>query len=140
MRDLIAEGARGQRMAEFWDLFSDGGLRLQRCGECTLVRYPPALNCPRCGSSDADWVDLDRRGRLRAWTVTHAAAAERLPSRLHAEVPYVLGLVQVTGLADYLVPARVRVDDPAALRVGDTVELAVEPGPPRRVVAVWVAS
>ena len=37
----------------------------------------------------------------------------RLPTRLHAQVPYALGLVEITGVPAYYLPVRLLVDAPA---------------------------
>lgn len=133
MRDLMAEGARGQVMAEFWAHLADGSLSLQRCDSCEFVRYPPSPSCPNCGAEGGQWFALGDRGVLRSWTVTHAGAADRLPTRLHAEVPYTLGLVEFAGLPSFLLPVRVADGAPGPLAVGDPVR--VELGERRRLVA-----
>ena len=55
----------------FWQGVREGELRLQRCGECRTLRFPPREICNRCYSERADWDVVSGRGRLVSWCVTH---------------------------------------------------------------------
>lgn len=125
MRNLIAEGRRGQIMNDFWSLLRGGALHLQRCGSCEFVRFPPGDACPKCGVPGGSWIDVGGQGTLRAWTVTHLAASDRLPTRLRAEVPFVLGLVEVPLCSSFLIPVRITGVAPELLKLGLQVSLSL---------------
>jgi uncharacterized OB-fold protein len=124
-------------MADFWIYIAAGTLHLQRCDSCNFVRYPPSASCPNCGVEGGEWFALGDRGVLRSWTITHSGAADRLPTRLRAEVPYVLGLVEFSDLPDFLLPVRVVIEMQQPLAVGDPVR--VELGERRQLVASVVS-
>jgi len=135
MRNLIAEGRRGQCMNDFWSLLRGGALHLQRCSSCEFVRFPPADTCPSCGVPGGSWVDCGGRGTLRAWTVTHPAASNRLPTRLRAEVPFVLGLVEVPMCSSFLIPVRITGVPQELLKLGLQMNVRLGPSEARQLVA-----
>jgi uncharacterized protein len=53
----------------YWAYAQQCELRLQRCGTCGHVRYPPGPVCPECLSDAFDWFALSGRGRVVTWTV-----------------------------------------------------------------------
>ena len=55
----------------YWEWAGKGELRLQKCGGCGHVRYPPGPICPRCLSDECDWAALSGKGKVVAWTVFH---------------------------------------------------------------------
>jgi len=57
--------------APFWEAAFKGELRMQKCGGCGHVRFPPSLLCPRCLSEDAQWVQMSGRGKVYSWVVVH---------------------------------------------------------------------
>jgi len=68
----------------FWQALREGELRLQRCSECSALRWPPRALCNRCRSFAASWQVLSGRGRLVSWVRTHQVFAPVYRS----EVPY----------------------------------------------------
>ncbi len=55
----------------YWEAANKGELRMQRCGDCDHVRFPPALLCSRCLSEKSEWVKLSGRGTVYSWIVIH---------------------------------------------------------------------
>jgi uncharacterized OB-fold protein len=116
----------------FWAGTAKGELRVQRCGSCGAVRWPPRDACAKCGAVKAEWVAVAGRGQLFSWTVI-----ARTPLADFAErVPYVVGLV---ALDDW--PVRfvggVAIDDPDKLAIGMPVTVAFRDEPSGRVLPVW---
>jgi uncharacterized protein len=98
-----------------------------RCEACAAVTFPFQSSCPRCGATTMSRHLLPRRGRL--WTFT---TQEFLPKEPYASGetletfrPYGVGLVQLGD--EVRVEARLTESDPAALRIGMEVELAIVP-------------
>jgi len=52
---------------EFWEWTAKGELRLQKCGSCGEVAWPPVKACEICGSAELDWARMSGRGKLASW-------------------------------------------------------------------------
>jgi uncharacterized OB-fold protein len=68
--------------APFWEYARQNELRAQRCSACGLLRYPPRLTCPNCGSTDAEWQKLSGRGKVFTYGVSHQAIHPALEGRV----------------------------------------------------------
>jgi uncharacterized protein len=97
-----------------------------RCPQCSAVTFPLQAWCPRCGAEMERHL-LPRRGTL--WTFT---TQEFLPKEPYASgetpetfTPYGVGLVQLGD--EVRVESRLTESDPAKLRIGMELELAIVP-------------
>lgn len=72
----------------FWDGCRRGELRLQRCGACGVVRFPPRPVCPSCLSRDQEWFAATGRGVLDSYVIHHRP----MPG---FEPPYAIALVRL---------------------------------------------
>ncbi len=78
-------------MAPYWEAAKRHELRMQRCGSCDYVRFPPARHCPECLEENDDWVALSGRGTVWSFGVYH-----HLFNRAFADdIPYNVALVQL---------------------------------------------
>jgi uncharacterized OB-fold protein len=59
---------------------------------------------------------------------------------MRAEIPYVLGLVEMEQLPGYLLPVRVVTESAEVLNVGDPVWVGLADDEPRRLIAKAVAT
>lgn len=75
----------------FWEGARAGELRLQRCGACEHVRFPPSPVCPRCLHEQAEWVATSGEGEILTYVVFHRAYQSGWEER----VPYGVLLVQL---------------------------------------------
>jgi uncharacterized OB-fold protein len=98
----------------FWSHVREGHVRLQRCGSCSNIWYPPGPVCPACLSEAWAWERVIGTGRAVAWTTFHRAYFKEIPvphtvvSAMLAEGPLLV--------ADYDGDAsRLRVDAPLRL-------------------------
>ncbi len=95
-------------------------LLASRCTNCGNVLFPRADACTYCAAEDPAPVELARPGILWAWTAVTAP-----PPGYRGAVPFGVGVVEL--------PEGVRVitllteGDPAALALGQTMELRVVP-------------
>lgn len=67
---------------EFWDALKEGRLITTKCTACGRMSFPPQADCPNCGSSGHEWVELGRAARLVTYTqviVTPASFVENDP-------------------------------------------------------------
>lgn len=102
--------------APFWEAAFRGELRLQRCGACAHVRFPPALLCPRCLSADVAWARLSGHGVIYSWVIVHQSQHPAF----NPDAPYNVVIVQVAEgprLHGTLVEC-----DAAAIHIGMPVE------------------
>ena len=77
--------------APFWEAAHKGELRMQRCGDCGHIRFPPALLCARCLSERAEWVALSGRGMVFSWIVVHQSQHPAFNS----DVPYNVAIIEL---------------------------------------------
>ena len=77
--------------APFWEAAQRGELRMQRCGDCGVVRFPPALLCARCLSERSEWVQLSGRGHVFSWIVVHQSQHPAF----NADTPYNVAIVEL---------------------------------------------
>lgn len=55
----------------FWDGTLAGELRMQACGNCGRLRFPPRPMCPWCQSLDSTWQTMSGEGRIYSFVVSH---------------------------------------------------------------------
>jgi uncharacterized OB-fold protein len=75
------------KIHEFWDFLEIGELRTTRCRSCGSLHFPPIADCPDCGSSEMEWIELNGSGELEAFT--HVIAR---PSSFQANAPYTIAI------------------------------------------------
>jgi uncharacterized OB-fold protein len=86
------EDARFTRLSPFFDALHAGRFTTTRCAKDGL-HWPPRVVCPTCHSEELDWVDLPTRGSIYAFSAVLAGA----PMGMEADVPFVVGLVDLEG-------------------------------------------
>ena len=77
--------------APFWEAAHRGELHMQRCEDCGLVRFPPAILCGRCLSERFEWARLSGRGTVFSWIVVHQSQHPAFNS----DVPYNVAIVEL---------------------------------------------
>ena len=105
--------------APFWRHAATGELRVQACGDCGELRFPPRPCCPHCRSFASEWRSGGGRGRVWAYVVAHPP----LLADYAEQAPYVVAVVELA-------------DAPRVRLVGNLVERAGDPIgslPPERV-------
>lgn len=97
------------------------------CPACAAVAFPQPSSCPRCGSTEVERHLLPRRGRLFTWTTQDFLPKEPYASGETLETfrPYGVGLVELGD--EVRVEARLTESDPARLRIGMPMRLAIVP-------------
>jgi uncharacterized OB-fold protein len=56
---------------DFWEGTAAGELRLQACGACGRLRFPPRVMCPHCQSTERTWRPVSGRGTIWSYVVAH---------------------------------------------------------------------
>ena len=102
------------------------GSRCAACGSYFFPKQTFACRNPRCGSTDVQELPLSRRGTVWSATTNHFAPPPPYPAREPFE-PYTVVAVELPVEKMVVLGHLARDGDPAALRVGDEVEVVVEP-------------
>lgn len=65
--------------------------RLQKCDDCSLLRYPPATACPWCSSGNSTWTSVEGKGEVHSYEEVHHA----IQPSFKAKTPYMVLLVEL---------------------------------------------
>lgn len=104
------------RTHKFWEMLEKGEIHTTKCKECRSLHFPPVADCPKCGSSEMDWVRLDGYGELEAFT--HVIAR---PASFHDQEPYTIAIGRLEDGVKVL--AWLKGVDIADIRVGMKLKL-----------------
>lgn len=100
-----------------------------RCVECSSFFFPPErVLCrnPACMSTDLADVELSRRGKVWSFSVNHYAAPAPYVGKEPFE-PYTVVAVELAAEQMVVLGQLAEGVDPAALKIGDEVEVVIEP-------------
>ncbi len=75
----------------YWEGCRAGELRLQRCGDCDHVQFPPQRFCSTCLGAALRWERASGRGRVRSYSVVRHPISPAFAE----DVPYVVALVEL---------------------------------------------
>ena len=75
---------------EFWDALKRGKLVTTKCSKCGNVTFPPQADCPRCMSSETEWVELGTDATLV--TFTHVRVT---PASFEGKGPYTIAIAEL---------------------------------------------
>ncbi len=64
---------------------------LQKCDDCSLLRYPPTTGCPWCSSPNATWTAVEGKGEVHSYEEVHHA----IQPAFKAVAPYLVLLVDL---------------------------------------------
>jgi uncharacterized OB-fold protein len=68
----------------------EGKLMGNRCDKCGALYLPPRPLCPKCGSKNMEWKQLQGEGEIIAFTVIHVP-----PTQMTGKTPYTVGIVKL---------------------------------------------
>ena len=105
---------------EFWNGCKQHLLKIQKCGDCGFVRYPPSFICPRCHSTETEWIVAAGKGSVYSFTVNHVA----FHPAFQEDLPYVVAVVQLEEGPHML--TNIVGCDPSEVRCDMPVEVAWE--------------
>jgi uncharacterized OB-fold protein len=74
-----------EKTQKFWDYLEEGVFKTTKCKSCGTIYFPPVGDCVECSDSDIEWVELDGRGEVAAFT--HVIAR---PSSFQERPPYTI--------------------------------------------------
>jgi uncharacterized OB-fold protein len=117
--------------APFWEGTAAGVLRMQGCGACGRLRFPPRPMCPHCQSTARTWTTMSGRGAIWSYIVPH-------PPVLAVFAPFTPFAVVTVALAEdptlrvvgnLLADPTAAIDsvDPATIVIGEPVRAVFVP-------------
>ena len=118
---------RDEDGAGFWEGTLLDELRIQACGGCGRLRFPPRPMCPHCRSTESEWRTMSGRGTIWSFVVPHPPLLEAY----QAAAPYnvvVVSLDEDPGirLVGNLVASGagpINEVDPDSIRIGQPVRV-----------------
>lgn len=87
---LVIDDLDGENLAYFKHC-SQHDFRLQKCDDCSLLRYPPTTACPWCSSANATWTSVAGKGEVHSYEEVHHAIQPSFKSK----TPYMVLLVDL---------------------------------------------
>ena len=84
----------------FWDGTREGELRLQKCGDCAKVYFPPRPFCPGCSSRNVGVIASSGRATLYSYVIHHRKVAGFTPPYAIAVVELAEGPRMMTNIID----------------------------------------
>jgi len=75
----------------FWDGIKQHKLVFQKCKDCGLFVHRPRPMCPRCLSTEKEWVASEGKGKVYAW-VNFVYANAAYPG---IKVPYAVAVIEM---------------------------------------------
>lgn len=75
----------------YWDAAAEGRLVVKRCTRCEHPYFYPRAHCPRCWSTDTEWIEASGVGTVYTFTVVRQNDLPPFRDRL----PYVVAIVEL---------------------------------------------
>jgi len=75
----------------FWNGCKKHELLIPRCRNCGDYHFYPRFFCPKCLSTNLEWVKVSGRGKVYTFTIIERGGM----AAFEKEVPYVLALLQL---------------------------------------------
>ncbi len=116
--------AREFTYASYNAFLSEHKLMASRCTSCKALYLPPRPLCIRCFSSSLEWVALQGKGRLVAYTVIAVGPSFMIEEGFDRKHHYCSGIVQLD--EGPCISARLvgfDVKNPQAIAIGTPVEV-----------------
>jgi uncharacterized OB-fold protein len=104
----------------FWQAAGEHRLVVQRCASCGHTRLPPTPVCSECRSVEATWQQVSGHGEVYTYTIVHRPIAAGQP------LPTVIAVIALEGSGGVRMISNLVGIDPAAVRIGLSVELVWE--------------
>jgi uncharacterized OB-fold protein len=77
------------KVSPFVDYLEKGKFMTTRCKQCGKTYFPPKADCPKCLSSDVEWLEINSIGTLQTFTVVLYG-----PTGFEDDAPYTLGIAE----------------------------------------------
>ena len=81
------------KAADFITYLEQGKVMTTKCRKCGTRVFPPKVDCPKCLSSDVEWVEVKGSGKLATYTIVSYG-----PTGFENDAPYALAIADFDGL------------------------------------------
>ena len=76
------------KAVDFITYLEQGKFMTTKCRACGTPQFPPKMDCPKCLSSEVEWVEIKGTGKLATYTIVNYG-----PSGFEEDTPYALAIV-----------------------------------------------
>jgi len=128
----MAEAQQSQNFTieQFYKSISQKKLMGGKCRKCGKIHLPPRPLCDKCLSTEFEWVELPRTGRLLTYTIIHVA-----PTQFQNMAPYAVGIVQLEN--GVKIPGMIKDAPLDKIRVGMQLKMEFEETQPTQQWPQW---
>jgi len=128
----MAEAQQPQNFTieQFYKNISQKRLMSGKCRKCGKIHLPPRPLCDKCLSTEFEWVELPRTGRLLTYTIIYVA-----PTQFQNMAPYAVGIVQLEN--GVKIPGMIRDVPLDKIRVGMQLKMEFEETQPTQQWPQW---
>ncbi|MGP3667352.1 MAG: Zn-ribbon domain-containing OB-fold protein [Candidatus Bathyarchaeota archaeon] len=106
------------KIQKFFDGLREGKVYITQCKKCGEKFFPPQADCPKCLTSDMDWIPLSGEGELVTCTMISVK-----PSTFAHYKDYIVGIARMKEGVKVL--AWLNIDDPRKIKPKMKVKLSV---------------
>lgn len=75
------------KATDFVTYLEQGKVMTTRCKKCGTTYFPPKLDCPKCSSSEVEWIEIKGNGKLLTYAVVNYG-----PTGFENDAPYTLAI------------------------------------------------
>lgn len=86
----MTEQPQAFTIEQFYKNISQKKLMGGKCRKCGKIHLPPRPLCDKCLSTEFEWVELPKTGKLLTYTIIHVA-----PTQFQNMAPYAVGIIQL---------------------------------------------
>ena len=105
--------------ADFTKHLAEKKLMGSRCKTCGTTYLPPKSLCSDCYGDEMEWVEIEGKGKLKAFTTIHIAPTAMIEAGYSRENPYCSGIVELdNGLAISAQIVGVDAAQPGSISIG----------------------
>jgi uncharacterized OB-fold protein len=79
----------------FQQFLNQGRLMASRCTDCQNIYLPVRGLCPDCGESNLEWIELEGKGKLAAYTSVYVGPTFMNAEGFGRQNPYLTGVVEL---------------------------------------------
>ena len=79
---------------------AEHNFHLQKCDDCSLLRYPPTTACPFCSCGTSTWAPVEGKGAVYSYLEVHHA----IQPAFRGKTPYMVLLVELDTQKDAPTP------------------------------------
>ncbi len=76
-------------ISTFYNFISQNKLMAAKCKNCSNTILPPKPMCTQCFSTNLQWIELQKTGKLVSYTIIHVPTKQ-----FQSMAPYTVGIVE----------------------------------------------